>query len=532
MAILVRSLEGKIYYTKFDDLEGWTEEEYLTDVYGENGWAIPSSSFLNGSLYYSSPYSLTARITNNPNAGNLPVGRYLRRSRTITIPAGLTSVRMQLRHRWNVNLSVQAMARKVTLGDSVFLNQEATDNQNTWYWKNDIVSTSEGVKALKVGVESYATVYNYAGNIQDHHFDDLVVCRSGSIKVKNLSTGWKAKLYDSSDALIAQASESGGIATLDVSSKAYPITGRIKIFDASDVLQFTSNLLSDIFGGDEYAYGAGCTLSVEVDNYIINRTGTTSPTLASITFTLKDELGNPLSGETINFSTTHGSLGASSGVTGGDGKVSVTLTASSAGIAVVEGLWPGTATRAPQSAYVEVSVHHDADSADSAKEYDVWAQGKRMYDCLAVRVGSNPSEHVASFETPDIGQWLKGRYDFAIYRLGTKLFFGKIEVLTKTIAPTPITRAEGRSMIQSLMRIPITSASYTNQSLKAIIESIHSTYIAPTKQVLLDEIGGWLENITATINASDTTVYDILLQVAGLGNATLRVDADRKMHVK
>ena len=424
-----------------------------------------------------------------------------------------------------------AFARRVRLGNQLFLDQQATDQQNVWHWKNDVVTTSAGANDLKVGAEAYANVYQVTNNTQYHWFDDIVVCRSGSIKVANLSTGYKVKLYDPSETLIAEATESGGTATLDVSTKSYPITGRYKIYDAGNNLLHTSELSTDIFGGDELLYGESYSISVETDNYVIHKTGSGSPTVATITFTLKDENGDPAVGKTINFSTSHGDLSASSGVTGSDGKVSVTLSASTIGIAVVFGEWPGTAVYPSVYTTVEVSVHDAEDWPDGSKEYDIWIQGKRVSDYAGIHVTTYPAENVVSIDIPSIESWIKGLFDFAIYRRGRRVFSGRIETLTKTVAPTPAMRLAGRNMIQALMRIPIASATFTSQSLKAIIESIHSTYVAPTKQVLLGTIASSLENITVTISATDTSVYDLLLQAANLGGASVTVDVDRKMNV-
>ncbi len=527
MPTLVRQVEGRIYYSRFDSLDGWVEEENLPYF-----WDAGSSTSLHATAY-SSPYSLLA-LTKDPQASslNVDVGKYLRRKRTVTIPAGLSQVRMQVRHRWQAAPSTMAFARRVRLGDTLFLDQAATGDQNVWIWKNDVVTTSSGDKDLRVGVEAYAIVYALPGNTQYHWFDDIIVCRSGSIKVTNLSTGYKAKLFDASDVLIAEATESGGTATLDVSTKPYPITGRFKIYDAGNSLLYTSELSSDIFGGDEYLYGESYSITVETDNYIINRQGASSPTSASITFTLRDEDGDPASGKTINFSTSHGNLSANSGITGSDGKVSVTLSAPTTGIAVVTGEWPGTATYPHVLTTIEISIHLDADNPDSAKEYDVWIQGRKIWDCAVIRVSSNPSEDIAQLEIPYIDTDVKGLYDFAVYRYGTKLFFGRIEVLGKAVAPTPTMKLQGRSMVQAMMRTHIESALFTNATLKSIIEQIHEQFLAPFKQVLLGTVSSHLENISVTLSETDQTAYDLLSKVAALGAATVSVDADRKMHVR
>jgi len=272
LAVLIRQVQGKIYFDKFDSLDGWTEEEDLRNSFGFWGpWGDLSYTQQVTNPAYSPSFALEARIEcHDNNSGDLPSGRYLRRTRDITIPVGVTSVRMQVRHRWYRTLSTMAMARKITLGAQAFLNQQATDSQDTWYFMNATVSTSAGSKTLLVGVESYATVSPLKNNVQKHWFDDLVIARGTTIEVSGLSAGYKAKLYDPSDTLIAEATESGGTATIDIASEPYPIVGRIKITDGSDVVLFTSALYDDLFGGDEFLFAStGTVLKASTDYYVI-----------------------------------------------------------------------------------------------------------------------------------------------------------------------------------------------------------------------------------------------------------------------
>jgi len=367
---------------------------------------------------------------------------------------------------------------------------------------------------------------------QNHWFDELVIARSGSILVKNLSTGWKAKLYDASDTLIAQATESGGTATLDVSTQVYPITGRFKIYNASDVLQATFDLSDDIFGGDEYLYSsASATLAIETNYYIVNKTGATSPTSATITVTLKDSGGSPLSGKTITFSTSHGSVSPTSQSTDVNGQASTTFSASTRGLAIVVAEWAGDASNNRVYATIEVSVHEDADSPSSSKQYHVWVQGVNISNTTLVKITRSEGDDIASIVTQGLDTTVQGLYDLVIYRKGSAAFFGRIEVLKKSMSPTPTTSVQGRSMVRSLRRIPIESATYTAQNLKTMIQNVHADYISQGKQVLLGTIADSLSLITATVTAQKTTAYDLVAHIAKLGGAKVTVDADRKMNV-
>lgn len=101
---------------------------------------------------------------------------------------------------------------------------------------------------------------NNGGGTSDWRIDNLDVCLSNSIVVRGVPTGGSVRLYDSGGSTLASATESGGTATLDCSSLAFPITGYLKVFTDSYTtlasygrFPATGNA-SDIRGGDRYGY--------------------------------------------------------------------------------------------------------------------------------------------------------------------------------------------------------------------------------------------------------------------------------------
>lgn len=96
------------------------------------------------------------------------------------------------------------------------------------------------------------------GYANTQRWDWVKVWKNNTIPVSGMPTGWKVKLRKTSDdSLVAQATESGGTASLDVSSldpDGYPLDGYFEILDSGDVVQFTSDSFTDIWGGDEYEY--------------------------------------------------------------------------------------------------------------------------------------------------------------------------------------------------------------------------------------------------------------------------------------
>jgi len=532
--ILGLTVNGKIYHDKFSSLTDWTEEEDLRNEAGqEPPWENLSFTELATKPAFSSMFALQASVqTDAGESNNLPSGRYIRRKRTVTIPSGVTSVRMQVRHRWKAGLATMALARKIVLGTQTFLNQQAIDAQDTWHFADATVSTSAGSKDLYVGVESYALISPTPNNVQNHCFDDLVIARSTTLKVTSMTTGWLAKLFDTSDSLVAEAQESGGTATLDISAKAYPIVGRLKLYNALGILQWTGDE-QEFFGGDEYrVFSMFTSLSGSLDNYIIRKTGGAAPTSAVATFTLKDGDGAPIATKPITFSTSHGSVNPTSGNTNANGQVSTTLTAASLGFAVIKASFAGDTSYPKTYATLEVNVHDTVESPSADREYEVWVQGKLLDEVTVCSLPQTAEDNSATVHTGDEAAAIAGFYDFTIYRKGVKMFAGRVEAITKSIAPDLMISFHGRNMVLHLMRCNIAQASYEAQGIKTAIEAIHTSYIAPHKQVLLGTVAPALDLYKVTFKATDINAFDLIQTLARLGGALLLVDASRTLHVR
>ena len=533
MVVVVRQVEGKIYFTKFDDLTGWTQEVYGT-LWGP-------SSFLTGD-FYSSPYSLAAD-TGYADGSSWPIaGSYVRRYRTITIPAGITTVRMQVRYSWTQRYPGDPpwdeIRRQVLLGSQTFLYAALVeDTELVWSFQNADVTTTPGSQVLKLGLylDHQITTPDYM-EWERCLFDDLVVARGSTITVKNLNVNWEARLYDASDVLIAGAHAVAGTATLDVSAVAYPITGRFKIYDATDVLQYTGPIKTDIYGGDQNLYGSGIyPLTLATDYFAINRAGMDPPTQAAITANLKDNAGDPVVGATISFSSTLGTPTPSSDTTDANGNAHTNLVAgASAGKAVVEAVYEGDPPNGISRVYniIEIQILGGTNAPAAASGYDVWIGGQHISKYLSLQIPASQGDCLAEVELPEINTAVTEGQDLLIYQDSTKIFLGKIEVITKSLKPEPTTTVSGRTYLQHLVGIYIESVTYTSMTLKAIAEAVHATYIEPLKQVLLGTIEPALATITVTIELTDTTAYDVLLMVAKLGGVNLTVDENRYMHMK
>ena len=61
-------------------------------------------------------------------------------------------------------------------------------------------------------------------------FDNLVVCASDSLIMRGLPSGYGVRAYDATDTVVASATASGGVATLDMSAVDWPWTGYVRVF--------------------------------------------------------------------------------------------------------------------------------------------------------------------------------------------------------------------------------------------------------------------------------------------------------------
>jgi hypothetical protein len=92
-------------------------------------------------------------------------------------------------------------------------------------------------------------------------WDDYMVCRSKDVVVRDLPTGFKAKIRDSAGVVVAEATESSGVATIDASmaggaTEVVPFAGwtDIVVTNSTDVTQATFDDIAGIYPGDEYLF--------------------------------------------------------------------------------------------------------------------------------------------------------------------------------------------------------------------------------------------------------------------------------------
>lgn len=170
--------------------------------------------------------------------------------------------------------------RKWTAGAPADLGSNASETMATGTWYSDgqmYVKAGAQEAYFKAGgtgstVSAADTAHDAVSkrpfihklsSFSNNDWDDLIVCLSKNIVVSSLATGWKAKVRNAADAVVAEATESGGTATIDASlfgsatervpSGGWPV---LQITDGADVEQGTydvgSPTFAGIYPGDKY----------------------------------------------------------------------------------------------------------------------------------------------------------------------------------------------------------------------------------------------------------------------------------------
>src|SRR5207249_10531398 len=100
------------------------------------------------------------------------------------------------------------------------------------------------------------TLYN-GGTYWDE--SDLASSSIQAVTMNNLLVGQKVELYNSTGTMKASATVASGqtSVTLNVYSvgiNTFPLSGYVKVYSSSGGLQYSSPLMTDIWGGDVYSY--------------------------------------------------------------------------------------------------------------------------------------------------------------------------------------------------------------------------------------------------------------------------------------
>ncbi|MBO0888622.1 RHS repeat protein, partial [Candidatus Bathyarchaeota archaeon] len=123
-------------------------------------------------------------------------------------------------------------------------------------WVELIVKADDvGVNGLTINGWAY-TLYN-GGVLWD--YSALGSSSTSNLSVNNLLVGQKVELYNSTGALKTSATVASGQTSVslnvyNVGINKFPFRGYVKVYAGSGSLQYSSSLMTDIWGGDIYSY--------------------------------------------------------------------------------------------------------------------------------------------------------------------------------------------------------------------------------------------------------------------------------------
>lgn len=123
-------------------------------------------------------------------------------------------------------------------------------------WVELIVKTDDvAVNGLNIDGWAY-TLYN-GGTYWDE--SEIGTSSIGTLTVNSLLAGQKVELYSSSGSLVTSATVASGQTSVNLNVYSagihtFPFSGYVKIYNTAGGLQFSSSLMTDIWGGDVYSY--------------------------------------------------------------------------------------------------------------------------------------------------------------------------------------------------------------------------------------------------------------------------------------
>jgi RHS repeat-associated protein len=123
-------------------------------------------------------------------------------------------------------------------------------------WVELVVKTDDvGVNGLNINGWAY-TLYNGSAYWDE---SEIGLSTTGIITMNNLLVGQKVEVYDSTQTLKTSATVAAGHTSVNltlygVGINAFPYKAYVKVYSATGSLQYSSPLMTDIWGGDVYLY--------------------------------------------------------------------------------------------------------------------------------------------------------------------------------------------------------------------------------------------------------------------------------------
>lgn len=507
---LIKTHSGLIYFDELDSDVGWAHDYIRTgglnpNFYVDTGNKYSGSAALRTYSYSGSYYMIKEQFTKTLNLGT-GSGRRVHVWGRASDHTGTGPIYVQ-------TFKIGGIATWIWS-----TNDEALSDNTSWAKKSGTIP--DAYTGLQVCGVAYSYVEGLLNTGLSSLADRLVICESDNVTVNGLINGQKVEIYRTAgDVLIDTKTATGGTGSvaLDVSAEDFPENMYLKIYNVNGITLIETTGSFYVYGGDDFGYvPTGTTLKVTVDNFVIYRqTAVATPKTATITATLyKNDGTTPYPGQTIYFSSLHGTLSASSGVTDGNGQVSVTLTSTTHGLIIVQTCWLGDANSDASVAFTSVHVFYEAEAGDTNKDFQFFCEGKEYH--YAAAAGASPGSYALNYEMVteqfniELTEYPSDMtYNglVSIYRKGVKEFAGILKSIERTLESYSVI-VSGIDISGLLDFSTITVESYTAKSPEYMIGDLLTKYPC---------------GITAGNLATSGVSMDLMVNAEGLGAAIQRI---------
>lgn len=317
-----------------------------------------------------------------------------------------------------------------TYGGALPVSNNFFDECNGW-----ATVTPTGSQTIEIKVRN-ASGYNLKFPVHVF-FDDLVIMLDTNMTIKGLLGGQKIELYDSGGSLRKTATQpqSGldvvftGIDALIAT--AFGLQSYFKVYDTDGTTLLYTSPTESRWGGDVYTWLPNqSAMEVTATPTQIYRTGSgLSPTTSAIVATLTNkDTGAKLSGKTVYWTPSLGTVNPSNSQTDANGQATTTFTAgTSAGLGGVRGDFNGDATYGASQAQELIDIYYTQPVIDASKDFQAFIEGQDVVIAGGHYVlGAEFRPQAFDVVTPMMDVAIGGWWLVEIYRYGVLEFTGRI----------------------------------------------------------------------------------------------------------
>jgi hypothetical protein len=402
------------------------------------------------------------------------------------------------------------------------------DSETTHDWRMESCSIPDSVTGVQTCVVALSKCTNY--NSMQAWADHLIICGGTTVTMTGLIPGQKVAICRSSDNTLidTETCQAGQTSVaLNVTAEDFPEQMYVKVYGADGATLIETTTSYQMCGGDVWNWFSGTgPITVQSNVFVIYRQAAAGiPRKAVITATLKTNGGAPYANQTLLFSTSLGSLTASSAVTDSNGQAQVQVQSATHGIAVIQVQWLGDANAAAGSAYCVVEVFYDAENPDATQDFQFYIQGiQYVYDRSQPGTYAWNAQGLPETFQVVIPQWVSAITSnglVSIYRKGVKEFLGVLATIERSLSDAPQVTLSGPDISRLLDTRVVQSENYSTKTPQYIINDLLTKYPCG---ITAGQLGTCAATLTITIDTE--TLRAAIQRICSAVNWNFRVNID------